>query len=149
MKKLFYVRIDIIDLMDFATDPEGENMSLLAFAKELKKEKSEYPQIQRIINEAHCYINQKKEAGKKSAKARAKRAAAALEEKKKEEDEIERRSNGVATLVNGPPTNNSNSNSKELHTAQETKSKYMTDENGYKWNTQTGEEYNPFDEVHQ
>jgi hypothetical protein len=113
MKKLFYVRIDIIDLMDFATDPEGENMSLLTFAKELKKEQSQYPQIQRMINEAHCYMRQKKEAGIKSAEKRAAKA-------KKEKEEAEKAAknkvngvgtevNGVGTEVNGPSTNNRSS----------------------------------------
>ena len=69
-QKLFYVRIDFVDLLDFATDPIGNKMSLLSFAKELMKEQSEIPQIQRIINEAHCYISQKKEAGRESARRR-------------------------------------------------------------------------------
>ena len=120
-KKLFYVRIDIIDLMDFATDPDGENMSLLAFAKELKKEQSEYPKIQRMINEAHCFIKQKKEAGILSAKRRAEKAKKEKEEAEKAEKEhlngvateangVDQCSNGVATEANGPSTNNRSSN---------------------------------------
>ena len=49
-KELFFYRIDIIDLMDFATEPEGINMSLLTFAKELKKGESQHHGIQKIIN---------------------------------------------------------------------------------------------------
>lgn len=131
-KKLFYVRIDIVDLLDFATDPEGESMSLLTFAKELKKQKSEYPQIQRIINEAQCYMEQKRTAGKKSAEARA---------KKKSSTALQRRSSGVATLPNGPSTNNSSSSI--TATVQDTNVvtyDIVKLENGRYLNTVTGEE---------
>jgi hypothetical protein len=69
-KKPFFFRIDLIDLMDFATDPDGENMSLLTFAKELKKGESVFPQIQKIIEEANNYIEKKKNSGRSGGKKR-------------------------------------------------------------------------------
>jgi len=37
MGKPFFYRIEAGALIDFATDPEGEDMTLLKFAKELQK----------------------------------------------------------------------------------------------------------------
>lgn len=69
MKPFFY-RIDAGALIDFATDTEGESITLLQFAKELRKGQSEIAFIQSIIDEAHQFINQKSEAGKKGMKNR-------------------------------------------------------------------------------
>lgn len=69
MKPFFY-RIDAGALIDFATDAEGESITLLQFAKELRKGQSEIAFIQSIIDEAHQFINQKSEAGKKGMKNR-------------------------------------------------------------------------------
>jgi len=151
---IFYVRIDIVDLMDFATDPDGENMSLLTFAKELKKGESDYPKIQRFINEAHCYIKQKKSAGKESAKKRAEKAKKEKEEAEKARLEkvngVATEVNGVATEVNGPSTNNrSSSITTELHLTKEEQTilypgRVWVDENGVVTDFNTGENANPF-----
>jgi hypothetical protein len=69
-KKPFFFRIDVIDLYDFATDPDGLKMSLLEFAKELKKGESEYPAIQKIITEANEFVAKKAAAGKKGMENR-------------------------------------------------------------------------------
>ncbi len=78
MAKPFFYRIDLIDLMDFATEPAGQTMSLLEFAKELKKGESDHPAIQKIINEAFNYIEKKKIAGSSGGKAKASSAIASL-----------------------------------------------------------------------
>jgi hypothetical protein len=70
MSKPFFYRIDVVELMDFATEPDGINMSLLEFAKELKKGESDYPAIQKIINEANEFIAKKSAAGKKGMENR-------------------------------------------------------------------------------
>lgn len=70
MKKPFFYRIDISALFDFATDPEGMNMSLLQFAKELQKEKSDISYIQGLINETKDFITKKAAAGKKGMENR-------------------------------------------------------------------------------
>lgn len=67
MTRPFYFRIDLVDLMDFATDPAGETMSLLAFSKELKRGESNFPAIQKIIDEAGNYLEKKRSAGRKGA----------------------------------------------------------------------------------
>lgn len=69
-KKPFFFRIDISGLFDFATDPEGLNMSLLQFAKELQKEKSDIPYIQGLIEETREFITKKSAAGKKGMENR-------------------------------------------------------------------------------
>lgn len=81
MSKPFFYRIDLIDLMDFATEPVGISMTLLEFAKELKKGESEHPAIQKIITEAINYIEKKKKAGSSGGKARVSNAQALLEQK--------------------------------------------------------------------
>ena len=68
--KPFFFRIELVDLMDFATEPEGSKMSLLEFAKELKKGSSKYPAIQSMIEEAEEYIAKKAAAGKKGMENR-------------------------------------------------------------------------------
>lgn len=80
MAKPFFFRIDLIELMDFATEPEGEAMSLLQFAKELKRGQSDHPTIQKIIDEANNYIEKKKKAGSSGGKAKASSARASLEQ---------------------------------------------------------------------
>lgn len=57
-------------MIDFATDPEGEGVTLLKFAKELQKGKSDIMFIQQIIDEADKYIAQKIAAGKKGMESR-------------------------------------------------------------------------------
>ena len=70
MAKPFFFRIDLTELYDFATEPEGMNMPLLQFAKELKKGQSDFPAIQRIIDEAQSFIAKKAESGKKGMESR-------------------------------------------------------------------------------
>jgi hypothetical protein len=70
-KKPFFFRIDLIDLMDFATEPEGCNMTILEFAKELKKGESVHPPIQKIINETKSYMEMAKERGRAGGLAKA------------------------------------------------------------------------------
>lgn len=79
MAKPFFYRIDLIDLMDFATEPVGLSMSLLEFAKELKRGESEHAAIQKIISEAHNYIEKKKLAGRSGGIAKSSSAKAVLE----------------------------------------------------------------------
>jgi hypothetical protein len=80
MAKPFFFRIDLIDLMDFATEPEGAKMSLLEFSKELKKGCSSYPAIQKIIDEANNYLEMKKESGRKGGLKRSSTAKAPLKQ---------------------------------------------------------------------
>ena len=75
-KKPFFFRIESAELLNFATDPDGEKMSLLRFAKELQKGKSDIEFIQSIIDEAHNYIETKKKAGRKGGLAKASTAKA-------------------------------------------------------------------------
>ena len=75
-KKPFFVRIDIASFLDFATDPEGINMTLLQFGKALQKGDSDIPYIQSIINETHTFIEKKKAAGSKGGEAKASSAKA-------------------------------------------------------------------------
>lgn len=79
MSKPFFFRIESADLLNFATDPEGEGMSLLKFAKELQKGESDIQFVQDIIDEARNYIEKKKKAGAKGGKAKASSAKAVLE----------------------------------------------------------------------
>jgi len=76
MKEMYFFKIVISDLFDFATDPEGEQMTLLQFAKELKKGESEIKYIQQIIDEAHNYREIKRKSGEKGGKAKASSAKA-------------------------------------------------------------------------
>lgn len=78
--KPFFFRIDVAALMDFATDPDGENVTLLQFAKALQKGHSDIPYIQNLINEARSYIEGKREAGKKGGIAKSSSAKAVLEQ---------------------------------------------------------------------
>jgi len=75
MKPFFY-RIDAGALIDFATDVEGESITLLQFAKDLQKGKSDVAFIQSIIEEAANYIETKKEAGRRGGLAKASNALA-------------------------------------------------------------------------
>jgi hypothetical protein len=79
MSKPFFFRITAGDLLDFATDPEGEGMTLLRFAKELQKGESDVEFIQSIIDEASNYIEKKRKAGAKGGKAKSSSAKAVLE----------------------------------------------------------------------
>lgn len=72
---VFY-RIDAGALIDFATDVEGESITLLQFAKDLQKGKSDVAFIQSIIEEAANYIETKKEAGRRGGLAKASNALA-------------------------------------------------------------------------
>jgi len=79
-KKPFFFRIDAAALIDFATDPEGENITLLRFAKELQKGASDIEYIQSVISEAHQYIEKKRVSGREGGKAKASTAIAPLED---------------------------------------------------------------------
>ena len=76
MDKPFFVKIVIADLLNFATDPEGEGMTVLQLAKELQRGKSGIPYIQGVIDEAINYHNKMAKAGKKGGKARAEKSQA-------------------------------------------------------------------------
>lgn len=71
MSKPFFFRITAADLLDFATDPDGHSMTLLQFAKELQKGKSDIPFIQSVIDEANVYIEKKRASGSSGGKAKA------------------------------------------------------------------------------
>ena len=103
--------------------------------------RSEY--TKRIIEEAKSFRKKKAAAGSKGGK-KSKRGPA-----KDDPEPQAELSSAKASLNHCSSDDQAISISKELRTTQGTKSKYMTDENGYTWNTQTGEEYNPFDEAHQ
>lgn len=64
MAKPFFYRITSADLLNFATDPEGEGMSLLRFAKELQRGESDIEFIQSIIDEAKEFSAKKSRAAK-------------------------------------------------------------------------------------
>ena len=68
--KLFFYRIEPGALLDFATDPEGETVTLTRFAKDLIKGQSDIAFIQSIINEARNYLETKRNAGKKGGLAK-------------------------------------------------------------------------------
>lgn len=70
MKKPFFFKIEAGALLDFATDPEGEGITLLRFAKDLQKGESDIPFIQQVIDEARGFIEKKANAGKKGMKNR-------------------------------------------------------------------------------
>jgi hypothetical protein len=75
--KPFFFRIEAGPLLDFATDPEGANVTLLRFAKDLLKGHSDIPFIQCVIDEAQGYIDKKREAGRLGGLARSSSARAA------------------------------------------------------------------------
>ncbi len=79
MGKPFFYRIEAGALIDFATDPEGEDMTLLKFAKELQKGQSDIKFIQDIIDEAYNYIEKKRKAGSAGGLAKSSSAKAVLE----------------------------------------------------------------------
>lgn len=97
--KPFFFRIDLIELMDFATEPEGENMTLLQFSKELKKGQSDHPTIQKIINEAHNYIEKKRNAGSKGGQTRVNNAQAVLDSTKAKSCSAQARSSTEAVTI--------------------------------------------------
>lgn len=70
MSKPFFFRIESADLLNFATDPEGEGMTLLRFAKELQKGKSDIEFIQGIIDETVEFSQKKRDAANKRWKAK-------------------------------------------------------------------------------
>ena len=79
MGKPFFFRVTAGDLIDFATDEESDGITLLKFAKELQKGRSDVPYIQSLIDEAHNYIEKKRLSGSKGGKAKASTAIAPLE----------------------------------------------------------------------
>jgi len=76
MAKPFFFKIIAADLLNFATDPEGEGMTLLKFSKELQKGESEFIFIQGIIDEAKNFSESKRLAGRLGGIARASSAKA-------------------------------------------------------------------------
>lgn len=70
-KNPFFYRIDLVDLFDFATEPEGLNMSLLEFVKELKKGESAHIAIQKIIDQTHNYMEMQKKRASAGGVAKA------------------------------------------------------------------------------
>jgi len=76
MAKPFFFKIIAADLLNFATDPEGEGMTLLKFSKELQKGESEFIFIQGIIDEAKNFSESKRLAGKLGGLAKASSAKA-------------------------------------------------------------------------
>ena len=79
--KAFFFKLIVADLFDFATDPAGENMTLLQFAKELKRGSSEIEYIQRVINEAHNYMLKQSEKGRKGGIASANKRQPVLDQR--------------------------------------------------------------------
>jgi len=76
-KKPFFYRIDAAKLLDFATDPDADGVTLLKFAKDLVKGESDIKFIQEIIDEAHEFMEKRRNAGRlgglaKSSNAKAK-----------------------------------------------------------------------------
>ena len=76
MAKPFFFKIIAADLLNFATDPEGEGMTLLKFAKELQKGESDISFIQDVIDEAKNYSQSKQLAGRLGGLAKASSAKA-------------------------------------------------------------------------
>lgn len=70
MEKPFFVKVNIAELLNFATDPEGEGMTVLKLAKELHRGNSDIPYIQGLIDEAHAYRETRSALGKEGAKKR-------------------------------------------------------------------------------
>lgn len=65
MAKPFFFRIESAELLNFATDPDGEGMTLLRFAKELQRGSSDIPFIQGIISETLEFSQKKRDAANK------------------------------------------------------------------------------------
>ncbi len=74
--KPFFFRVDVADLLNFATDPEGEGMTVLRFAKELQRGKSDIDFIQKVITEAREFKKKKQLAGSLGGKAKSSSAIA-------------------------------------------------------------------------
>ena len=75
-KKPFFYRIDAADLLDFATDPEAEGVTLLKFAKDLVKGESDISYIQGLIDEAHDFIEKRRNSGRLGGLAKSSTAKA-------------------------------------------------------------------------
>lgn len=106
MGKPFFFRIDAGALIDFATDPEGEGVTLLRFAKDLQKGQSDIPFIQQVIDEAKAFIDKRSDAGKKGMKNR-------WSKRKKDNTDITMLSN-VITNDNTPVTSSSSSKEESI-----------------------------------
>ena len=100
-RKPFFYRIEAGALIDFATDPEGEGVTLLRFAKDLQKGQSDIPFIQQLIDEAKTFINKKSDAGKKGMQSRW---------SKRKESKIS--DNSVITVLSSDITKNSKAEEK-------------------------------------
>jgi hypothetical protein len=72
--KPFFFRIDLIALMEIAAEPETHNMTVRDLAKELKKGQSDFPAIQRILDDTQEYMDMAIARGKAGAAAKAERA---------------------------------------------------------------------------
>ena len=77
-KKPFFFRVEPAELMNFATDPEGEGMTLLQFAKELQRGSSEINFIQGLIDETEAFIEKKRNSGRLGGLAKQSGAKAVL-----------------------------------------------------------------------
>ena len=80
MNKPFFFRIDVADLLNFATDPDGESMTVLQLAKELQHGESEIEYIQQVIDEAKEFKEKKRNAGKLGGLAKSSSAKAVLKQ---------------------------------------------------------------------
>ena len=80
MSKPFFFRIDAGDLLNFATDPEGENMTVLQLAKELQRGESKIEFIQQIIDEAEGFKEKKRNSGRLGGLAKSSSAKAVLKQ---------------------------------------------------------------------
>ena len=78
-RKPFFFRVEAGALLDFATDPDGESITLLRFAKDLSKGRSNIPFIQGVIDEATRFMGKKEDAGRIGGLAKASNAKAMLE----------------------------------------------------------------------
>ena len=126
MNKPFFFRIDVGDLLNFATDPEGENMTVLQFAKELQRGESEIEYIQQIIDEAIGFSEKKKNSGKlgglaKASTAKAKRSTALA----KASTALAKASTPLASSSNS--SSNSNSAKKEHKPMSEKSDSYSSE----------------------
>ena len=80
MSKPFFFRIDAGDLLNFATDLEGENMTVLQLAKELQRGESKIEFIQYIIDEAKGFKEKKRNSGRLGGLAKSSSAKAVLKQ---------------------------------------------------------------------
>jgi hypothetical protein len=80
MNKPFFFRIDAADLLNFATDPDGESMTVLQLAKELQRGSSEIKYIQQVIDEAKGFKEKKRNSGRLGGLAKSSGAKAMLEQ---------------------------------------------------------------------